>query len=162
MLVAAASSLIGAALGLALPGLLAKILGASLPFPLAPQLDGRDVLFGVVFGLLTALAFAAAPLDRARSLPATTLLRETALRDIGPLGRRGRLVAALSAAALFGFALIAGADWRLTANSASPCWSVSLCSMAWRRRSWLWPAARPIRKICRCVSPSPISTGPAP
>ncbi|MGP0106010.1 ABC transporter permease [Rhodoblastus sp.] len=114
--VAAASSLIGAALGLALPGLLAKILGGSLPFPLAPQLDGRDAFFGVVFGLLTALAFAAAPLDRARSVPATTLLRETALRDIGPLGRRGRLVAALSAAALFGFALIAGADWRLTAE----------------------------------------------
>ncbi|WP_298357249.1 FtsX-like permease family protein [Rhodoblastus sp.] len=114
--VASASSLVGAALGLALPGLLAKIMGGSLPFPLATQPDWRDALFGVIFGLLTALAFAAAPLERARALPATTLLRETVLRDIGPLGLRGNLVAAVSAAALFGFALIGGADKRLTSE----------------------------------------------
>ncbi len=116
LLVAAASSLIGAGLGLALPGLLARIPGVALPFPLAQQLDWRDAFFGVVFGLLTALAFAAAPLERARALPATTLLRESALRETGPLGWRGRLVAALSAAALFGFALVVGADKRLTAE----------------------------------------------
>ena len=140
--VAAASSLIGAGLGLALPGLLAKILGASLPFPLAPQLDWRDAFAGVIFGLLTALAFAATPLERARALPATTLLRETAVGDIGPLGRRGRLAAALSAAALFGFALVVGADKRLTAEfgaavliSFALLYGVARAIMAWARRA---------------------------
>ncbi|MCI4678559.1 FtsX-like permease family protein [Rhodoblastus acidophilus] len=116
LLVAAASALIGAALGLALPGLVGATLGANLPFPLEPHLDGRDAFSGVAFGLLTALAFAAAPLDRARSLPATTLLRETAMRDSGFPGQRAVAVAILSAAALFGFALLVGADRGITAE----------------------------------------------
>jgi putative ABC transport system permease protein len=116
MLVAAASAIVGAALGLALPKLLAVLLGASLPFPLAPSLDWRDGLPGMAFGLLTALAFAAAPLDRARALPVTTLLRETALGDFGPLRLRGGVVAGLAAAALFGFALLISSDRILTAQ----------------------------------------------
>ena len=114
--VAAASALAGAALGLAVPKILAASLGAALPFPLAPRLDMRDAFSGLLFGLLTALAFAAAPLDRARALPVTTLLRETALRDFGPLRLRGRLVATLAAAALFGFALLVSPDRLLTAE----------------------------------------------
>jgi putative ABC transport system permease protein len=116
LLVAAASAIVGAGLGLILPKLLALVLGASLPFPLAPRLDWRDGLSGMLFGLLTALAFAAAPLDRARALPVTTLLRETALGDFGPLRLRGGVVAAMAAAALFGFALIISSDRLLTAQ----------------------------------------------
>jgi putative ABC transport system permease protein len=116
LLVAAGAALLGAALGLALPKLLAVLLGSSLPFPLQPRLDWRDGLSGVLFGLLAAFAFAAAPLDRARALPVTTLLRETALRDFGPLLLRGRLVAALAGAALFGFALLVSPDRLLTAQ----------------------------------------------
>jgi putative ABC transport system permease protein len=116
MLVAAASAIVGAALGLALPKLLAIVLGPSLPFPLAPSLDWRDGFTGMAFGLLTALAFAAAPLDRARALPVTTLLRETALGDFGPLRLRGGVVAAMAAAALFGFALLISSDRLLTAQ----------------------------------------------
>ena len=96
----------------------------------------------MIFGLLTALAFAATPLERARALPATTLLRETAVGDIGPLGRRGRLAAALSAAALFGFALVVGADKRLTAEfgaavliSFALLYGVARAIMAWARRA---------------------------
>ncbi|HUO55258.1 MAG TPA: FtsX-like permease family protein, partial [Rhodoblastus sp.] len=116
MAVALASALLGAFLGLALPHILATALGGALPFALVPQFDLRDALSGLAFGLLTAFAFAVAPLERARLLPATALLRETALRESGPPGRRGMLVAALAAAALFGFALLASGDRLLTAQ----------------------------------------------
>lgn len=142
LLVALASAVVGALLGLALPSLLASLLGATLPFPLEPHPDWRDGLSGVAFGLLTALAFAAAPLDRARTLPATTLLREAALRDFGPVGLRGRLVAALAAAALFGFALLVSGDPRLTAQfgaavvvSFALLYGVARAIMAFARRA---------------------------
>jgi putative ABC transport system permease protein len=116
LLVAAASALAGAALGLAAPSVLIALFGSSLPFPIAPHIDWRDGFSGLTFGLLTAFVFAAAPLDRARGLPATTLMREAALRDVGPLSARGRLVAALAAAGLFVLALLAGSDRQLTAQ----------------------------------------------
>jgi putative ABC transport system permease protein len=116
LLVAAASALLGAALGLALPSVLVTLLGASLPFPIHPRVAWLDGATGLAFGLLTALVFAAAPLDRARFLPATTLLRESAMQQSGPAQGRGWLVALLSAAALFGFALLTSDDRRLTAE----------------------------------------------
>jgi putative ABC transport system permease protein len=116
LLVAAASALVGAGLGLALPSLLVALLGASLPFPIQPRIAWLDGATGLVFGLLTALVFAAAPLDRARLLPATTLLRETAMQEGGPSGGRGRLIAVLAAAVLFAFALLSSDDRRLTAQ----------------------------------------------
>jgi putative ABC transport system permease protein len=116
LLVAAASALIGAALGLALPSILVAFLGASLPFPIHPRVAWLDGATGLAFGLLTALVFAAAPLDRARFLPATTLLRESAMQQSGSPQGRGRVVALLSAAALFAFALLTSDDRRLTAE----------------------------------------------
>jgi putative ABC transport system permease protein len=116
MLVAAASSGLGALLGLALPSLLVALLGSSLPFPIEPHVDGLDGLTGMVFGVLTAFAFAAAPLDRARLLPATTLLRESAMQESGAGRGRGRLIGGLAACALFAFALLTSDDRRLTAQ----------------------------------------------
>ncbi|MGO9431731.1 ABC transporter permease [Rhodoblastus sp.] len=116
MLVAGVSSLAGVLLGLALPGLLVALFGASLPFPVEPHADWRDGLSGLAFGLLTALAFAAAPLDRARLLPATTLLRESAMQESGFPRWRGLAVATVAASALFAFALLTSDDRRLTAE----------------------------------------------
>jgi putative ABC transport system permease protein len=116
MLVAAGSSLAGVLLGLALPHLLAGLFAASLPFPVEPHVNLRDGLSGLVFGLLTAFAFAAGPLDRARLLPATTLLRESAMQEAGAAQGRGRIVAGLAACALFAFALLVSDDRKLTAQ----------------------------------------------
>ncbi len=116
MLVAAASSALGAVLGLGLPKLLVALLGSSLPFPVEPKINGLDGISGFVFGLLTAFAFAAAPLDHARLLPATTLLRETAMGEFGPSRRRGKIVAVLGASTLFAFALATSSDRMLTAQ----------------------------------------------
>jgi putative ABC transport system permease protein len=118
MIVAAFSAMLGAGLGLALPSLLVAGLGASLPFPIQPHVAWLDGASGLVFGLLTAFAFAASPLDHARGLPATSLLRETAMQETaaGPSPWRGRLVGAAAAAALFAFALLAIGDWKLTAQ----------------------------------------------
>ncbi|WP_294534141.1 FtsX-like permease family protein [uncultured Rhodoblastus sp.] len=119
MLVAVFSSLVGVLLGLALPHLLVALMGGALPFQVEPHVHPRDGLSGLVFGLLTAFAFAAAPLDRARLMPATTLLRESAMQEAGAPQWRGRIVAGLSACALFAFALLIGDDRRLTAQFGS-------------------------------------------
>jgi putative ABC transport system permease protein len=116
MLVAAGSSVVGVLLGLALPHLLVALFGSSLPFPVEPHFNGRDGLSGLAFGLLTAFAFAAAPLDRARMLPATTLLRESAMQEAGGSQWRGRIIAVLAACALFAFALLTSDDRKLTAQ----------------------------------------------
>ena len=142
MLVAAASALLGAILGLFLPKLLVALLGSSLPFPIEPQINVIDGLSGFVFGLLTAFAFAAAPLDQARLLPATTLLRETAMSESRPSRPRGKVVAVLAAAALFAFALLTSSDRLLTAQfglaviaSFGLLYAVALAIMALARRA---------------------------
>ncbi len=140
LLVAAASAAFGAALGLTLPFVLDAFLRSSLPFPLNPHIAWSDGLIGLVFGLLTALAFAAAPLDRARSLPATTLLRESAMHDFGPPNWRATAIAGLSTAAFFAFALATGGEKRLTAEFGL---AVILCFAT------LYAAARAIQALAR-------------
>ena len=142
MIVAAVSALLGAGFGLALPSLLVAALGASLPFPIEPHVAWLDGGSGLVFGLLTAFAFAASPLDRARSLPATTLLRETAMQEFGPSRWRGRFVGVLAASALFVFALLVVGDRKLTAQfgvavilSFGLLYAVALGIMALARRA---------------------------
>ena len=114
-LVALGASLVGAAFGLLLPKILVASFGASLPFAVTPRLHIGDAATGLVFGLLTAFAFAAAPLERARSLPVTQLLRETSMQDAAP-NRRGIAVSLLAGGLLFGFALLTSADRLLTAQ----------------------------------------------
>jgi putative ABC transport system permease protein len=116
MIVALAASVAGAALGLALPGLLLGGFAASLPFPIAPTLDPADACYALGFGLLIALTFAAPPLEQARALPVTQLLRETAMRTRAGFDRRGLALATLGGAALFGLALLTSGDAKLTAQ----------------------------------------------
>ena len=142
MLVAAASSGLGVLLGLALPKLLVALLGSSLPFPVEPRANILDGLSGFVFGLLTAFAFAAVPLDRARALPATTLLRESAMQEFGAARGRGKAIAILAACALFAFALLTSDDRWLTAQfgaavivSFALLYGVARAIMAFARRA---------------------------
>lgn len=113
MIVALGSALVGAALGLAAPFALAHGFRDALPFALHPVLDALAVAQGVTFGLLTTLAFALAPLDRARDIKVAALLRETAV-DESRLSLRGLFRALLAALALFGFAAAISPDRRLT------------------------------------------------
>ena len=76
MLVALFATLIGAALGAAVPYVLASIFGAMIPFPVAPSVHLPELMLSIAYGLLTALAFAVWPLGRARDISVSRLFRD--------------------------------------------------------------------------------------
>ncbi len=102
MLLALIGAGIGLVLGALLPFAVAGLFGAFIPLPLAPSLHGGELLLALVYGLLTAAAFALWPLGRAHDVPVSALFRDA----ISPEGSwpRPRYV---TATALAGFALAA-------------------------------------------------------
>lgn len=76
MLLALIGGVIGAILGAALPFVIAWTFGAIIPLPLVPALHGSELVLAMVYGLLTALAFALWPLGRAHDVPVGALFRD--------------------------------------------------------------------------------------
>jgi putative ABC transport system permease protein len=76
MLVALFATLIGAALGAALPFAIASAFGALIPLPVAPALHPDVLALAIAYGLLTALAFALWPLGRAHDISVSMLFRD--------------------------------------------------------------------------------------
>jgi putative ABC transport system permease protein len=74
--VATFAAVIGAGLGAALPFLIANLFGAIVPLPVAPTLHPHVLALAVVYGLLTALAFALWPLGRAHDVSVSKLFRD--------------------------------------------------------------------------------------
>lgn len=107
LLVAALSALgiaIGLVLGALVPPLLAGLLGAALPLPLAPGPHPGPLVLAAIDGLLVALGFALWPLARARDLPPSALFRDPVM----PLHRRPPLRYAVAAgSALLALAILA-------------------------------------------------------
>jgi putative ABC transport system permease protein len=66
----------GLAVGAALPYLISWGFGAVLPLPLAPALHLGDLALALLYGLLTAVAFAMWPLGRAHDVPVSALFRD--------------------------------------------------------------------------------------
>jgi putative ABC transport system permease protein len=75
MLVAAAGAAIGAAIGAALPFIVTSSFATLIPFPIAPAIYPAAIGKGLLYGLLTALAFSAGPLGRAHDVPVQALFR---------------------------------------------------------------------------------------
>jgi putative ABC transport system permease protein len=71
----------GLAIGAALPFLIVWGLGAVLPLPLAPALHAGVLGLALVYGVLTAVAFALWPLGRAHDVPVSTLFRDEIAND---------------------------------------------------------------------------------
>jgi putative ABC transport system permease protein len=69
-------SLIGLAVGSAAPFLLVAGFGHLLPLPLTPSIYAEEVIRGLGYGLLTALAFSAWPLGKAHDVPVSALFRD--------------------------------------------------------------------------------------
>jgi putative ABC transport system permease protein len=142
MIVALGAAIAGAALGLALPSLLLRGFADSLPFPISPSIHPADGAYALGFGLLIALTFSAAPLENARTLPVTRLLRENAMQERAAPRRRGLAIAVLGGAALFGFALLTSGDALLTLQfglgvlaSFGLLYAIALLVMALARRA---------------------------
>jgi putative ABC transport system permease protein len=105
----------GLAIGAALPFVVAWGFGSLLPLPLAPVLDPAALALAVLYGLITAAAFALWPLGRAHDVPASALFRDEVAGE-GRLPRAPYLAAAvLTGAALATLAVALAYDHRIAA-----------------------------------------------
>jgi putative ABC transport system permease protein len=98
MVVSSAGAALGAAFGAALPFAAAAAFGSLIPFPTAPAIYPSAIAKGLLYGLLTALAFSAAPLGRAHDVPVQALFR--AGIESEPTAPRPRYLVLTLAAAL--------------------------------------------------------------
>jgi putative ABC transport system permease protein len=81
LVLAGLGALPGLAIGAALPFLMAWTFGAVLPLPIAPALHPGELTLALVYGLLTAAAFAMWPLGRAHDVPVSALFRDEVASD---------------------------------------------------------------------------------
>jgi len=113
MLIAAFAIAIGLAVGAVLPFLVTGLLGHLLPIPIQPVIAFQELGIALLYGVLTALVFAIAPLGRAHDVPVSGLFRD----QIDPERRwpRRRYLAALglSVVALVALAVVAAYDRRI-------------------------------------------------
>jgi putative ABC transport system permease protein len=109
------AALPGLAIGAALPFVIAHLFGAVLPLPIAPALHANDLALALLYGLLSAAAFALWPLGRAHDLPVSALFRDEVASD----RRRPRLryiaATAVAACTLAAFAVALAYDRRVAA-----------------------------------------------
>jgi putative ABC transport system permease protein len=105
-IVALIGALAGAALGSAIPFAVDSLFGSLLPIPLAPTIAPSVIGLGLIYGLLTALAFSIAPLGRAHDLPVTTLIRDLVEERRGWPRKRYLAGAAIAGAALVALAVL--------------------------------------------------------
>src|SRR5271167_936978 len=114
-LVALFATLVGAGLGAALPFLAVWIFGRIIPLPITPAFHPATLMLSIVYGLLTALAFALWPLGRAHDIPVSMLFRDQVAVERTWPRRRYVIVTALIAAALAVLAVIFAYDRTLAA-----------------------------------------------
>jgi putative ABC transport system permease protein len=115
ILLSAAGAVIGLALGAALPFVIARLFGGILPLPIEAALQPVELGLAMLYGLMTALAFALWPLGRAHDIPVSALFREEVASD--HRWPRKIYVAATAAVAvlLAGLAIMLAYDRRIAA-----------------------------------------------
>ncbi|MGE0562907.1 MAG: ABC transporter permease [Pseudolabrys sp.] len=73
---AAVGGAIGLAAGAALPYAITGLFGAIIPLPIEPNVQPAELMLALMYGVLTALAFALWPLGRAHDVPVGALFRD--------------------------------------------------------------------------------------
>ncbi len=141
MMVALLATLIGAALGAALPFAITSIFGAMIPLPVAPSLDLAVLALSIVYGLLTALAFALWPLGRAHDISVSSLFRDQVAAERTWPRTRYVVATTFIVGALAGLAVLFAYDRRLAAIFVGAAavlfvalWLVAMLTMAIARR----------------------------
>ncbi|HUZ34643.1 MAG TPA: FtsX-like permease family protein [Xanthobacteraceae bacterium] len=115
MLVALFATLIGTALGAALPFVIVWALGSLVPLPIIPSVHLGALMVSVMYGLLTALAFALWPLGRAGDISVSMLFRDEVAEQRNWPRRRYVIMTALIVALLAAAAILFAYDRRLAA-----------------------------------------------
>ncbi|HEY1475324.1 MAG TPA: FtsX-like permease family protein [Pseudolabrys sp.] len=104
LLLAAIGGAIGMALGAILPFLISWTFGAIIPLPIEPAVHTAELVLALVYGLMTAIAFALWPLGRAHDVPVGALFRDA----VAPQPRWPRKTyVALTAAAVIALIVLA-------------------------------------------------------
>jgi putative ABC transport system permease protein len=106
---------IGLVLGALVPFAVAAAFGAIIPLPLAPSLHPAELLLGLVYGLLTAAAFALWPLGRAHDVPVSALFRDAIAPEARWPRKRYVLATAVAGLALAAVAIGASYDRKIAA-----------------------------------------------
>jgi putative ABC transport system permease protein len=115
VLVALFAAIIGAALGAALPYVITWAFGSIIPLPVAPSFHPLVLALAIVYGLLTALAFALWPLGRAHDISVAMLFRDQVAAERRWPRRRYVIATALIVAVLIALAVQTTYDHRIAA-----------------------------------------------
>ena len=163
LLLALIGGAIGVALGALLPFVMSWTFGAIIPLPIVPALHPDELALALLYGLLTALAFALWPLGRAHDVPVGALFRDM----VAPQPRRPRNASisrspSSPCVVLAALAVLLAYDRRVAIIYVATAAGVFV--VAAHRRGTAdarWRAARRARARPVCAWPSPISTGRA-
>lgn len=115
VLLAGVGSLIGLAIGAALPYIIAGIFGKILPLPVDPTIHPGELALAFLYGLLTALAFALWPLARVHDVPVAALFRDGVTEEFHWPRRRYLVLMAFVASLLIAVAIGLAYDKRVAA-----------------------------------------------
>ena len=111
--IALIGSLLGLVFGAALPFIVVAGFGKLLPLPIVPVIQAGDLVIALIYGLLTALAFALWPLGRVEDVPVSTLFRDAAVPETHWPRRRYLALMAIVIAALIAIAVAEAFDKRI-------------------------------------------------
>ena len=115
MLLATIGTVIGLVVGATLPFAIAAAFGSVLPLPIEPALHGAELSFAVIYGFLTALAFALWPLGRAHDVPVSALYRDAVAPERRIPRKRYVALTALTVVTLAALAVILAYDRKIAA-----------------------------------------------
>jgi putative ABC transport system permease protein len=113
MLIAALGIAIGLGVGAALPFVVTALFGHLLPIPIAPRIAPSELAVALLYGFLTALAFAIAPLGCAHDVQVSGLFRDQVDPERRWPRRRYLVTLVLAVGALAGLAVLAAYDRRI-------------------------------------------------
>jgi putative ABC transport system permease protein len=153
MLLAGVGTAIGLVIGAILPFAISASFSRALPLPIEPDLHARELALAVLYGFLTALAFALWPLGRAHDVPVSALYRDAVAPERRFPRTRYVVLTALVIAALAGLAILLAYDRKIAAifMAAAACVFVALRLVAllimWLARR----ASRPRFALLRLV-----------
>ncbi len=113
LVLALIGAVIGVAIGGALPFLIDWAFGSIIPLPMEPDIYPAQLALALIYGLLTACAFALWPLGRAHDVPVSALFRDEVARQSRWPRRRYMAGTALVALVLAGAAVFLAYDRRI-------------------------------------------------